>query len=225
MTGDRITKQTIEFPAAPSFFSAKKWINLIPKIIGNRKKRLCVRLRSGDKHHLRKSSDRKTKIRKEFFPLTGLICAFRSADFLRWWLSLDGNLTHNIFFYFQHFLALIFLSLEKIFKSIIAKSFPHKCRPSTGHVSFENLTLELVSRTFFLYSWLSWNSPALSISLGFYCPNSFQVCSTGHCTWSQVLCSTKIENLVLNTNWFTNGGLPLTFMTLSSMKFFEFQLD
>ena len=35
---------------------------LIPKTIGNRKKRLCVRLRSEDKHHLRKSSDRKAQI-------------------------------------------------------------------------------------------------------------------------------------------------------------------
>ena len=31
-------KQTIEFPAAPSFFSSKKWIKLIPKTIGNRKR-------------------------------------------------------------------------------------------------------------------------------------------------------------------------------------------
>ena len=53
----------------------------------NRKKRLCVRLRSEDKHHLRKSADRKAQIRKTFVPLTGLICAFRSADFLRWCLS------------------------------------------------------------------------------------------------------------------------------------------
>ena len=31
-------KQTIKFPAAPSFFSSKKWIKLIPKAIGNRKR-------------------------------------------------------------------------------------------------------------------------------------------------------------------------------------------
>ena len=31
-------KQTIEFPAAPSFFSSKKWIKLIPKTIGNGKR-------------------------------------------------------------------------------------------------------------------------------------------------------------------------------------------
>ena len=43
-----------EFPAAPSFFSLKKWIKLIRKTTGNRKKRLCVSLRSGNKHHLKK---------------------------------------------------------------------------------------------------------------------------------------------------------------------------
>ena len=31
-------KQTIEFPAAPFFFSSKKWIKLIQKTIGNRKR-------------------------------------------------------------------------------------------------------------------------------------------------------------------------------------------
>ena len=31
-------KRRIEFPAAPSFFSWKKWIKLIPKTIGNRKR-------------------------------------------------------------------------------------------------------------------------------------------------------------------------------------------
>ena len=98
--GMEAPKQTIEFPAAPSFFSSKKWIKLIPKIIGNRKKRLCARLHSGDKHHLRTSADRKAQIRKAFVPLTGLIRAFRSADFLRWCLSPECNLTHNLFFLF-----------------------------------------------------------------------------------------------------------------------------
>ena len=63
--------------------SKKSISKLIPKTIENRKKILCVRLRSGDKHHLRKYVDCKAQIRKAFFPLTGLICAFRSADFLR----------------------------------------------------------------------------------------------------------------------------------------------
>ena len=36
--GIEAPKQTIEFPAAPSFFSSKKWIKLIPKTIGNRKR-------------------------------------------------------------------------------------------------------------------------------------------------------------------------------------------
>ena len=30
-----------------------------------------------------------------------LICAYRSADFLRWCLSLELNLAHTLFFYFQ----------------------------------------------------------------------------------------------------------------------------
>ena len=54
-----------------------------------------MRLRSGDKHHLRKSADQNAHIS----PVSGsnafLICAFfRSADFLRWCLSLKRNLTH-----------------------------------------------------------------------------------------------------------------------------------
>ena len=35
--GIEAPKQTIEFPAAPSFFLSKKWFKLIPKTIGNRK--------------------------------------------------------------------------------------------------------------------------------------------------------------------------------------------
>ena len=59
-----------------------------------------MRLRSEDEYHLRKSADRKAQIRKAFVPLTGLICAFRSADFLRWCSSSERNLTHNLFFLF-----------------------------------------------------------------------------------------------------------------------------
>ena len=36
--GIEALKQAIEFPAAPTFFSSKKWIKLIPKTIGNRKR-------------------------------------------------------------------------------------------------------------------------------------------------------------------------------------------
>ena len=64
-----------------------------------------MRLRLGNKHHLRKSADRKAQIRKALVPLTELICAFRSADFLRWCLFPKRNLTHNLFFYFQQFLV------------------------------------------------------------------------------------------------------------------------
>ena len=42
-------------------FSHRKNDQIYTKTIGNRKKRLYVRLRSVDKHHLRKSSDRKHK--------------------------------------------------------------------------------------------------------------------------------------------------------------------
>ena len=84
------------------FFPSKKWIKLMPKTIGNRKEIVCE-VALGDKHHPRKSADRKAKIRKSFVSLTctGLICAFRSADFLGWCLSPERNLTHNLFSYFQ----------------------------------------------------------------------------------------------------------------------------
>ena len=64
----------------------------------------------GVKHLLRKSADCKAQIRKTFVSLTGLICALRSADFLRWCLYPKCNLTHNLFFYFQLFLVLIYTS-------------------------------------------------------------------------------------------------------------------
>ena len=108
--GIEAPKQTIEFPPTPSFFSSKKWIKLIPKTIGNRK-RLCVRLRTGDKNHLRKSSDRKVQFRKAFVPLIGLI---RSEDFLSWCLSPERNLTHNLFFLFPIVFGIyIVLPIEK----------------------------------------------------------------------------------------------------------------
>ena len=84
-------------------------IIIIIKTIGNRKKisRLCVRLRSEDKHHLKKSADRKAQI----IPVSGtnafLICAFRFADFLRWCLSSLRNFTYNLFFLFPIVLLLI----------------------------------------------------------------------------------------------------------------------
>ena len=109
--GIEVAKETIEFPAAPSFFSLKKWIKLIPKTIGNRKRDCAWGCAQGmnttwenlqiDEHHLRKSADGKAQIRKAFVPLTELICAFRSADFLRWCFSPERNLTHNLFLYFQ----------------------------------------------------------------------------------------------------------------------------
>ena len=80
---------------------SKKMNQINTKNYWKLKKRLCVRLRLGNKHHLRKSADRKAQIRKAFVPLTELICAFRSAGFLRWCLFPKRNLAHNLFFYFQ----------------------------------------------------------------------------------------------------------------------------
>ena len=45
-----------------------------------------MRLRLGNKHHLRKSADRKAQISPVSEKNAFLICAFRSADFLRWCL-------------------------------------------------------------------------------------------------------------------------------------------
>ena len=60
-----------------------------------------MRLRSEDKHHQRKSADRKAQISLVSGTNAFLICAFRSADFLRWCLSSEHNLTHNLFFLFN----------------------------------------------------------------------------------------------------------------------------
>ena len=54
--------------------------------------RLCVRLRSVI-NTTREICRSKAQIRNAFVPLTGLICAFRSADFLRWCLS-SSERTH-----------------------------------------------------------------------------------------------------------------------------------
>ena len=82
-TTDRKPKTNDQILPSPIlFFPSKNWIKLITKTIGNRK-RDCAWGGSGDKPYLRKSTDRKAQIRKAFVPLTGLICALRSVDFLR----------------------------------------------------------------------------------------------------------------------------------------------
>ena len=60
-----------------------------------------MRLRSGDKHYLRKSADRTAQISPVSGTTAFLICAFRSADFLRLCLSPERNLAHNLFFYYR----------------------------------------------------------------------------------------------------------------------------
>ena len=93
--------------SSSSFFFFFLHRNINTKNYWKGKKRLCVRLRSADKHRLRKSSDRKAQISPVSRTNVFLMCAFRSEDFLRWCLSTEPNLTHNLFFYFQLFLVLI----------------------------------------------------------------------------------------------------------------------
>ena len=81
--------------------NTKNYWKLIPKTIGNRKRDCawgCLRRINTTSENLQIE---KHKSGGAFVPLTGLICAFWSADFLRWCLSSEGNLTHNLFFYFQ----------------------------------------------------------------------------------------------------------------------------
>ena len=55
---------------------------LIPKLLEIEKESVREVAR-GDKHYLRKSADCKSQISKVLIQLSGLICALRSADFLR----------------------------------------------------------------------------------------------------------------------------------------------
>ena len=61
--------------------TALTWINT--KNYWKQKREIVREVVRDDKRNLRKSADRKAQIREAFVPLTGLICAFRSADFLR----------------------------------------------------------------------------------------------------------------------------------------------
>ena len=86
-----------------------------------------MRLRSGDKYHLRKSSDRKAQISQVSGTNAFMICAFRSADFLRWCLSLERNLTHNPFFLFPMVFDLFFSKRRTVQPKI--QSFVSVLRP------------------------------------------------------------------------------------------------
>ena len=95
-------KQTIEFPAAPSFLSSKIWIKLIPKTIGNRKRDCawgCARVINTTWENLqieKHKSGRRWFRSPDWFVLFDL-----HAGFLWWCLLPQRNLTHNLFFYFQ----------------------------------------------------------------------------------------------------------------------------
>ena len=62
------------------FFCLKPSLEIEKEIV-------CEAEARGDKPYLRKSADRKAQIRKAFVQLSELICALRSADFLREGLS------------------------------------------------------------------------------------------------------------------------------------------
>ena len=91
-------KQMIKLCPVLLFFPSKKWIKLIPKTIGNRK-RDCAWGGSGDKPYMRKSTDRKAQIRKAFVQLSGLICALRSVEFLMGGLSPEPPHAQSLFLF------------------------------------------------------------------------------------------------------------------------------
>ena len=93
VTGDRNSKSNERISGCTVLLLVKKiekkWIKLIPKTIGNRKRDCawgCDRGINTTWENLQ-IENLAAQIRKAFVSLTELICAFRSADFLRWCLS------------------------------------------------------------------------------------------------------------------------------------------
>ena len=81
------------------YFPKKKWIKLMPKTIGNRKRDCawgCARGINTTWENLQIAKHKSVQETNAF-----LICALQSADFLRWYVSPARNLTHNLLFYFQ----------------------------------------------------------------------------------------------------------------------------
>ena len=106
----KLAIQAIEFSADTGLLLIEKMNQNNTKTIGNRKKRfrLCVRLRSEDKHHLRKSSDRKAQIRRRSFRSPNWFVLF---DLKISWVgvyppSATVPQAQSLFFYFQLFLVL-----------------------------------------------------------------------------------------------------------------------
>ena len=85
---------------------SKKWIKLIPKTTGNRKRDGAWGCAWGiNTTWVNLQTEKHKSGRRSFSSVSGtnafLICAFRSAGLLRWCLFPKRNLTHNLFFYFQ----------------------------------------------------------------------------------------------------------------------------
>ena len=87
---DRKPRQKFNDQILPSprlFFPSKKWIKEYQKLLEIIEKEIVREVAQDDKPYLRKSTDRKAQIRKAFVQFSGLICALRSVDFLRYGLS------------------------------------------------------------------------------------------------------------------------------------------
>ena len=99
--GIEVAKETIEI-FAPSFFSLKKWIKLIPKLLEIEKE--IVREVALERLTLPEKICRSKNTSQEGIRSahrTSTDSCFRSADFRRLCSSPERNLTHNLFFYFE----------------------------------------------------------------------------------------------------------------------------
>ena len=123
---------------------SKKWIKLIPKTIGNRKRDCAWGCAWGINTTWENLQIEKHKsVRRT---LTELICAFRSADFLRWCLFPKRNLPHaqslflfpivfgiNCYYYLRVLYFANICDLEKIAKLSTRKNFYQHIRCIYNH--------------------------------------------------------------------------------------------
>ena len=105
-TGDMRRKLPSNKLAGRHVLQIEAHLQLIPKTIGNKNlKRLCVRLRSEDKHHLKKSADRKAQLG----PVSGTNAGARLPEFCAFDLKIFSGGVYPpsatsctiSFFYFQ----------------------------------------------------------------------------------------------------------------------------
>ena len=99
--GIEAPKQTIEFPAAPSFFSSKKWIKLIPKTIGNRKRDCAWGWAREINTTWENLQIEKHKSVRWAERTPSWFCAFRSGDFLNQTLFVGAEGEENFYLIFN----------------------------------------------------------------------------------------------------------------------------